>query len=119
VPVVLERLAHEALDVALVAQDALPDDAVVIEGGVFISGEFEPRASKVELAFAALCEATLVLAALFAHAFMATPPGGSNARMRAISGLANPFSGAYECYGEATSTWRTGRSLPVRSSCRG
>lgn len=44
VPVVLERLAHEALDIALIPHDALPDDAVVIEGGMFMSGEFEPLA---------------------------------------------------------------------------
>ncbi len=44
VPVLLERLAHESLDIELVANDALPPDAVVVEGGMFLSGEFEPLA---------------------------------------------------------------------------
>ncbi len=44
VPLLLERLAHETVELDLLPNDSVPLDAVIIEGGVFLSGEFEPLA---------------------------------------------------------------------------
>ena len=43
-PLLLERLAHETVEFEMVVQGRLPEDAVVVSAGMFLSGEFEPLA---------------------------------------------------------------------------